>query len=1047
MVRLALRNPYLVIVVALAIVLLGLTVLTSWERHLGVTVITQIPQDILPLFRTPAVLILTFYPGMPAEIVERDITNRLERWTSQANGIARQESKSLIGVSIVKDYFRPDIDANTAMSQVSSLAISDLYYLPPGTVPPMVMPFDPTAAVPLALLSVSSPTLDETKLYDVAYYKIRNQLSGISGVIAPAVYGGRIRRILVYLDPNKLQARGLSPMDVVRSLRQNNLMIPVGNAKIGNLDYQVTSNAMVPEVSQINDFPIKIENGAPVLVRDVGMAQDTHAIQTNVVHIDGRRQVYIPIYRQPGANTVEVVDGVRTKLESIRQRIGEGIALSLVLDQSVFVRRAIWDLVFETLLGALLAATMVLLFLGSIRSMVIVLLSLPLAGLAAIIGLYFTGQSLNSMTLGGLALAVGLLIDQSIVVLENIVRHRHGGKPAREAALAGATEMAQPVLVISLTIAIVFFPVVFLTGIARFLFAPLAISVVLAVAASYLLALTLIPAAAARLLSRGGHDAEEPAGWLRKFSEGFGRFVDRYEVALRSTLQRRGGVLVAAVGLFVLSLLTLPLIGRELFPRTDTGQFTIYTRLPAGTRIEKTEERVTQLEQYLRETIREDDLQMIVSNMGVLYDWPAAYTPNSGPQDSFLNVQLQPGHEISSAEYVRQLRRELPRRFPEIRFAYDTGGMLAAALNFGLPSPINVQVEGNDLHVGHQIAEKIKQRVEQVPGAVDVRIQQEIEYPQIEIQVDRIKAAHLGLTPDDIVKNAVSSLVSSVNFDPAFWIDHQTGNHYFLGVQYPEERITSLDTLRNIPITSPLQKVPVLLKNIATIERGTTVSEVNHLNITRVTDVYVNVEGRDVGSVGAEIEQLLTDIEVPPGYAVHMRGEVSNMRESFGSLGFGLVLAALLVYLVMVAQFQSFRDPLVVLFAVPLGFIGVLGMLLATDTALSIQALMGSIMMVGIVVAYSVLLVEFANQRVRAGVSPLEAVVEAGRIRIRPIVMTSLAAALGLVPMAVAGGLNAPLARAIIGGVLASAAMTLFIVPAAYVALRGESAPTGPEPT
>jgi CzcA family heavy metal efflux pump len=1034
MVRLALRNPYLVIVVGLAILLVSGTVLT------------RIPVDILPIFKTPAVQVLTFYPGMPAEIVERDITNRLERWTSQANGIARQESKSLIGVSIVKDYFRPDIDANTAMSQVSSLAISDLYYLPPGTIPPMVMPFDPTATVPLAVLSVSSPTLDETRLYDVAYFNIRNQLSGITGVIAPAVYGGRIRRILVYLDPHKLQARGLSPMDVVQTLRDNNLLIPVGDAKIGSLDYQVTSNAMVPDVRQINDFPIRVVNGAPVLVRDVGMTQDTYAIQTNVVHIGGRRQVYIPIYRQPGANTIEVVDGVRAALPRISQRIPPGIDLSLVLDQSVFVRRAIRDLEFEAAIGALLAATMVLLFLGSVRSMGVVLLSLPLAVLAAVAGLYFTGQTLNSMTLGGLALAVGLLIDQSIVVLENIARHLHAGKPPQEAALVGASEMAQPVLVISLTIAIVFFPVVFLTGVAKFLFAPLAFSVVLAIAASYMLAMTLIPTSAAQLLGReASHGTQErtghraPTGWLQRFGETFGRFVDRYEQMLRRVLEHRKRTLLAAAGLFLVSLLILPFIGRELFPRTDVGQFTIYLRLPTGTRIEKTEEQVTAIEQFLRERIAPADLQMVISNMGVLYDWPAAYTPNSGPQDAFINVQLTPQHKTSSTEYVRWLRAELPRRFPGIRYAYDTGGMLAAALNFGLPSPIDLQVEGNDLQIVRGIADKIQKRAVEVPGAADVRVQQEVQYPEINIDIDRIKAAQLGLTPQEIVKNVVSSLVSSVNFNPAFWIDEQTGNHYFLGVQYPETQINSLATINDIPITSPVQKQPIFLKNLARLNHTTTVSEVNHLNITRVTDVYVNVGGRDVGSVAADIESQIEDIKPPPGYNIRMRGEVSTMRESFGSLGFGLVLAALLVYLVMVVQFQSFRDPLAVLFAVPLGFIGVLWVLLATRTAFSIQALMGLVMMVGIVVAYGVLLVEFANQRVHAGAAPFEAVVEAGRIRIRPILMTSLAAALGLVPMAVAGGLNAPLARAIIGGVLASAALTLFVVPAAYVALRGSA--------
>jgi len=1039
-VRLALRNPYVVIVGALTILLLG------------VTVLTRIPADILPIFKTPAVQILTFYPGMPAEIVERDITNRLERWTSQANGVARQESKSLIGVSIVKDYFRPDIDSNTAMSQVSSLAISDLYYLPPGTIPPMVMPFDPTATVPLALVSVSSPTLDETKLYDVAYYSIRNQLSGIGGVIAPAVYGGRIRRILVYLDPGKLQARGLSPMDVVQALRDNNLIIPVGDAKIGDLDYQIVSNAMVPDVAQINDFPIKVEGGAPVLVRDVGIAQDTFAIQTNIVHVGGRRQVYIPIYRQPGANTIGVVEGVREALPRIEQRIPKGIDLSLVLDQSVFVRRAIHDLELEALIGGLLAATMVLLFLGSVRSMGIALLSLPLAVLAALVGLYFAGQSLNSMTLGGLALAVGLLIDQSIVILENISRHFQAGLPADEAAASGATEMARPLLVISLTVAIVFLPIVFLTGVAKFLFTPLALSVVFSIAASYVLALTLIPASAARFLRREKDPHPDrtdgtsaPSGLLHHLSGRFNRLFSAYQRALRRVVEQRRRAILGALALFLIALLTAPFIGSELFPRTDTGQFTVFLRLPAGTRVEVTEERTSEVERFLKERIRPQDLQMIISNMGVLYDWPAAYTPNSGPQDAFINVQLKPGHKTSSAAYVRRLRRDLPSDFPEIRFAYDTGGMLAAALNFGLPSPIDIQVEGNDLQAARRIAEEIKARAESVRGAVDVRIQQGSGYPQIDIQVDRIKAAEIGLTPRDIVRNAVSSLVSSVSFNPAFWIDEKTGNHYFLGVQYPEDKIDSLETIQDIPITSEKQDQPVLLRNVATLRRATTVAEVNHLNITRVTDIYVNVDGRDVGAVASEIDKRLADIRVPPGYTVHMRGEVSTMRESFRSLGLGLGLAGMLVYLVMVVQFQSFRDPLVVLFAVPLGLTGVLFMLLVTGTPFSIQALMGIIMMIGIVVAYSVLLVEFANRRVRAGASPSEAIVEAGRLRIRPILMTSLAAALGLIPMALAGGLNAPLARAIIGGVLASAVLTLFIVPAAYLAIHPRVARTDPQ--
>jgi multidrug efflux pump subunit AcrB len=1042
MTRASLRNPHAVIVLALAILVIG------------VTAAVRLPTDILPTFKTPAVQVLTFYPGMPAEVMEKDITTRLERWTGQANGIVRQEAKSLVGVSIVKDFFAEDVDPNTAMAQVTSLAMSDLYYLPPGTIPPMVMPFDPTASIPLALISVSSPTLDETRLYDVAYFDLRNRLQSISGVIAPAVYGGRLRRILAYVDPEKAQSRGLAPLDVINAIRDFNVMIPTGNAKLGALDYQINANGMVERVKDLNDLPLRVGSGLPVYVRDVAQVEDSHQIQTNVVRIGGRRQVYIPIYRQPGANTIAVVEGIRRALGPILERIKE-VDLDVVMDQSVYVRQAIRNVMTEGLLGSVLACAMILIFLRSLRPTLIVVMALPLSCLGAFVGLYFTRETVNVMTLGGLALVLGLLIDQSIVVLENASRHLSLGKTPLEAAAVGTAEVSRALVIITLTIAVVFFPVVFLTGLGKFLFTPLAKTVIFAILTGLLLSLTLVPLAASRLLratprDEGAHTSghEEDAAW-------FLRLRTAYTRALDAVLRHRKVTLAAALVIFAASMLLFRQVGTELFPQTDARQFTIRLRATTGLRVENTERLVSQVEDVLRQEIPESDRRMIISNIGVLYDWPAAYTPNSGPQDAFILVQLgEPGR--STFDYVAALRRKLPDEFPGTEFSFDTGGLLTAALNFGLASPIDVQVEGKDLEQAHAIATDIARHARQVAGATDVRIQQRLDAPQINVDVDRVKAAQVGLTQEAVVKNIVTALNSSINFAPSFWIDQKNGNHYFIGAQYREEDIRSLDTVLDIPITGKAQPVPVPLRNVARFSRSTAPSEINHLNITRVVDVFVNVAGRDIGSVAAEIERYIEGIrkdraQVPEGYYVHVRGEVQSMRESFASLGFGFLLAVALVYLVMVVQFRSFPDPLIVMCAVPLGLIGVAWMLFLTGTHLSIQSIMGVIMMVGIVVSFSVLLVDFANQLLaeaqangRRG-NPEEAVVQAARIRFRPILMTALAAVLGLTPMAVAGGANIPLARAVVGGILAAVVSVLFVVPILYLAAKGreKTASTG----
>lgn len=1053
LVKTSLKNPYLVIVMALAILVLG------------VSSFIRLPADLLPIFKTPAVQIITFYPGMPAVVMERDIMSRLERWTGQSVGIEHQEGKSMIGVSVVKDFFREDIDPNTAMSQVTSLAMSDLFYLPPGTIPPMVMPFDPTASIPLCLLSISSPTMSEKELYDVAYFELRNRLQSISGVIAPAVYGGVLRRVLAYVDRDELEARGLSPMDVVNALKRSNLMIPTGNAKFGVLDYQINSNAMVTEVAELNDIPIKVEKGATVFLRDVASAQDSYQIQTNIVRVNGKRQVYIPVYRQPGANTIQIVNEVRESSGRILQRLQEmdprakDLRMAVVMDQSVSVKNSINQLKYAGIFGAILAAIVVWVFLSHIRLTMIILLSLPLSLLAAFIGLYFSGNAINSMTLGGLALAVGVLVDQSIVVLDNTSRHlRMEGKSPMQAALDGATEVGGPVLISTITFVVVFFPIVYLSGMAKFLFTPLALAAIFTIVASYVIAMTVVPACCAKFLRKPS--TQKNTSMRETTNKGF--VFSFHDKLLRTVLQKKPLVLFTVFLLFLLSLFLFKRTGTELFPQVDAGQFMLLVRAPSGTRIEESEKLMKKVEKEIQDVMGESDpegnkpqsdLQMMISNIGVLMDWPAAYTPNTGPMDSFILAQLKEDARNGTFSYVNILRKRLREKFPGVEFAFDTGGMLTAALNFGLPSPINIQVAGSRLETSYEIAEAIVKEVKKVQGAADVRIAQRLDYPAIDIEVDRVKAAHLGISQEDIVKNIVTALNSSINFDPGFWIDHLSGNHYFIGAQYFEDDIRSLQTLENIPITSSDTMKATVLKNIAAFRRTTAPAVVNHLNISRVIDVYANVSGRDVGSIAAEIEKRLERSEKlqtlmakykQKGYTYHIRGEVQSMKESFRQFGAGLVIAIILVYLVIVVQFRSFRDPFIILCSVPLGFIGVAFMLYFTNTNMSIQSFMGIIMMVGMVVEYSVLLVDFANKLQERGVVKEDAILQAAAIRLKPILMTSLTTIFALLPMAIgigsSGGANIPLARSIIGGVVGAVILNVMVVPCLYIYSKGSQA-------
>ena len=1061
--RRILAKPHLIIVSALMTIVLG-----SYAY-------TRIPADLLPQFDTPAVQIVCFYPGMPPEVMEKDIMSRLQRWTAQSVGIEHQEAKAMQGVCVVKDFFTEGISNAEAMAQVSSYAMSDMFYLPPGTIPPMVMPFDPTASVPLCLVVVSNPEMNEQELYDIAYYELRNKLQSISGVIAPAVYGGKLRRILAYVEADKLEAYGLTLMDVQESLRKQNVLIPAGSIKIGRQDLQIFTNAIPERIEELNSTPIRVIDGVPVLMSDVGEVKNASQIQSNIVRINGSRQVYIPIYRQPGANTIEIVDRINKQLSTILVRLKneraedpkmKSLVLSVAMDQSVGVRSSIKSLQLAGALGALLAGLVVLVFLRNFRLTAIVLVAIPIAIIAAFLVMFVTGDSINAMTLGGLALAIGILVDQSIVVLENIVRHAHMGKSPMDAAADGTAEVLGPILVSTLTFAVVFLPVIFLSGLTRFLFAPLAISAVVAIFASFLLSITLVPAYCAYLLPRqeikDENDADQNGGW-------FGSL-------LRKAIAARLLVVGASVAAFFIAVLVTMRQGQELFPSVDSGQITMYVRLASGTRIEETEKVLKEIEATIIEQIGEPDpayaldpnsqehpdsaLQLLISNIGVLMDWPAAYTPNTGPMDAFMLLQLKDRASTRDADsYVIDLRKTLAKKFPDVEISYDTGGMLTAALNMGEPAPIHFQVQCSDLEKAQRIATIIRDTADKVPGATDVRIAQRIDYPALEVEMDRELAARMQITPQDVMTNLVAATNSTINFEPTFWIDKNKGNHYFFGVQYREEDLNSEKTIRDIPVMGGDHAMR-RLGSVAKIKHTEGPAVVHHRNISRVTDVYAGVlPGYDVGRVVTEIERRLeandrlgvtlsTDDRGPianlgaedfAGTSYRMMGEVKLMRDSFSQLTIGLIIATLLVYLVMVVQFRSFTDPLIVLLSVPLAYVGVALLLFVTNTHLSVPALMGIVMMIGIVVEYSIVLVDFANRRMDEGKSPTDAVIDAARIRLRPILMTSLTTWLALLPMAIGfggSGTNAPLARAIIGGVIGATVLSLIVVPCLYVLIK-----------
>ena len=1025
MIRTSFKNPFLVLVFAIIVAVLA-----------GV-VIPRMPVDILPSFKKSAMQILTLYPGMPAMVVEKDITSRMERWTGQSPGIEKQLSKSLMGVSIVTNFYGSEIDPAEAMANTSSYAMSDMYYQPPGTLPPMIQPFDPTASKPLMLLTVSSDVKNGKELYDVAYYNLRQMLSGVKGIIAPAAYGGSLRRIYIFVDPAKMEAMGLSQTQVNDAIHKNTTMIPSGIAKIGDINYGIDAKGMIIDVEDFNDIVITYRNGKPIYVKDIGHAEDAAAIQTNIARIDGREQVYLPIFKRPNGNTIASVEAVKAALPLLKQRMPEDVNLNIIFDQSSYVRSSISGLTYAGLGGLVLVVIVLLLFLGNFRSAMIVSISLPLSVMFAFIVLWATGQAINSITLGGIALVLGLLVDNSIVVLENIDRHLNMGKKPMDAALDAALEVAQPVLASTLVIIVVFFPVMFLTGITKFLFSPLAITVAGAMIGSYIFSLTLIPISAAYFFKQRQPKEEEAE--QRQTRGFFPRFIEKqrenYQRALSGVLRRRRSILFLIVGLFVIASYVLVNLGYELFPSTDVGQMEIQVRMESGTPLRKSNETIAKMEEVIREETG-SDLQQLISNIGIFYDLPAAYTPNSGTMDAFIGIQLKPEHSVSTPEYARRLRKRMTREFPGIELSFNTGGLITAALNEGKPSPIDVQVKGNKLEVLRELAERIKDTVSTIAATRDVTILQRLDQPAKDIDIDRIKASELGVEPVDAIKNIVSALNSSTTYSKSFWIDERNGNHYYVGVTYPENQIDNEHVLENVTIASKTHDKPIPFRNFSKITETTNAVEINHHNLARVFNVYANVDGEDIGSVSDKIQALLDDLELPKGYTVTFQGEVAVIKSSFGDLGLGLALAVLMAFLIITPLFRSFRLPLIIILIFPLGIIGVAFLMYATSTYLSIQSIMGIIMMVGIAVSYGNILVDRINRLIKEGKDKTEAIITGASDRFRPVLMTASTTIFGLLPTALAlskgSESNVPLAIAVIGGTFMAMILTLFIVPILY---------------
>jgi len=1060
---------------------------------LGVTAIISMPVDIFPYIDIPVVSVLWSYSGLSPEEMEKRMVTIFERaMTTTVNDIEHIESQSYTGISVVRVYFQPNAKVEVALSQVTAIAQTLLRILPPGTTPPNIIKYD-ASSVPILQLGLESDSLGENEIYDLGQQFIRTPLATIQGASVPSPYGGKNRMVMVDINPEALYSRGLSPTDVSNALNNQNLILPAGNAKIGDRDYLVKLNSSPRLLTELNQMPVKVVNGATVFLQDVAQVRDGAAVQTSIVRTNGVRGALLTVLRNGKASTLAVVNNVKKALPGILAGLPPALKVRQLFDQSIFVRAAISGVVREAVTAACLTGLMILIFLGSWRSTIIVCISIPLSILVSLIFLSLTGQTTNVMTLGGLALAVGILVDDATVEIENTHRNMAMKKPLVRAVLDGAQQIAAPAFVSTLSICIVFVPVLMLTGAAKYLFTPLAMAVVYAMMASYFLSRTLIPTMVhymlrpeVKLYAQGqGGETAGGKGLIWKahymFNHRFERMRESYTVLLDWALSHRAPVL-AVFGIFVVCSLGLAnFIGRDFFPTVDSGQMRLHARAASGTRIEETEQIFAAIEREIRDVIPANEIQDIIDNIGVPSGANLAFgdSPTLGSGDGDILIALDPEKHGSTADYTDKLRRRLHEKFPDVVIFFEAANITNQILNFGLPAPIDVQVVGRNAAANYEIARKLKDQITQIPGAADVHIHQIVDYPEIRLNVDRTKAGLVGLTQKDVTNSLLISLSSSGQVAPTFWLDWNTGVQYFISVQTPQYKMDSLSAIMQTPIaavanftsttptamggtsgpagmgTAPNQASmaygnpgaassagPELLSNLASVSRGISPEIVNHYNVQPVYDVYANVDRRDLGAVGSAVEGLVKQAsqKLPRGTTIDLRGQITTMETSFLRLGLGMIFAVVLVYLLMAVNFQSWLDPFIILMALPGALAGIVWILFLTQTTFSVPSLMGSIMCIGVATANSILMVVFANDQREEGMDARAAALAAGHTRIRPVIMTATAMIIGMLPMALGmgegGEQNAPLGRAVIGGLVLATVTTLFVVPLVYSMLR-----------
>jgi CzcA family heavy metal efflux pump len=1045
----ALKRPYTFVCVAILMLVFG------------IVAIMRMPIDIFPAINVPVVSMLWSYGGLaPREMEQRVVTLAERVYSSYVNDIEHIESQSLNGLSIIKVYFQPDADVNAGMAQLTAASQGITRNMPPGMTPPFMVRFNATD-VPILQIGVASPQRTESELSDLGTNFIRVPLGTVRGASVLPAYGGQPRLVNIDIDPQALYSKGLSAGDVSRAVNAQNVILPSGTAKMGDFEYYVRMNSSPDSARQLADLPLKQVNGATITIGDVAQVREGGGVQTNIVRENGKRGTYISLLKNGKASTLTVVAAVKSMLPQIKAGLPDDVKLELLGDQSIYVRATIAGVLREGVIAACLTALMILIFLGSWRSTIIVALSIPLSVLTSIIALWAIGETLNVMTLGGLALAVGILVDDATVAIENIHRNLEHGKPLRQAIIEGAEQIAVPAFVSTLAICIVFLPIFALQGPAAALFRPLALSVIFAMAASYFLSRTLVPTMADYMLpaeaavhAAGGHG---PAGnglfarTVARFETLFERFRTAYHSLLVGAVEHRRVVLAAAAGFVVLSLMLVPQIGEDFFPQVDGGQFQLHVRAPAGTRLEETEVLFAKVEQSIRRTIPGGELQMILDNIGLTtYGVALAVGSNAtvGPADGDLLVQLSSEHRGSTWDYVRTLRRDLPKEYPGVTFFFQPADMVNQVLNLGLPAPIDVQISGQNRTGNYAAAQRVAAEISRIPGAADVRVQQVMNSPEIRFAVDRDKAQQIGLTQRDVSSDLLISLSSSGQTAPNFWLNPANGVQYSVSVMTPQYKMGTLEELQATPVGVVGSPTPQTFGNLATTSRGVTPAVVNHYNVQPVFDIYASVDRRDLGGVARAIDDIMAKAKpsLPKGSQITMRGQVESMRTSFMGLGLGIVFAILLVYIILVVNFQSWLDPLIIIMALPGALAGIVWMLFVTHTTFTVPSLMGAIMAMGVATANSVLLITFADDQRQAGRTATEAAVDAGFARLRPVCMTALAMIIGMLPMALGlgegGEQNAPLGRAVIGGLLVATFFTLVIVPLIYSILRqGAPAP------